>query len=171
MPHTNDTITDGEYTCKLCSTSPDFTTSCYIRYRSIFVLTYLQQFCPLLFASQMSPVNWKRNSFCAHTGICGRQGWLVCVSVKPRRCVCFPWAQPLYISAHYSLGERAPSVIILKPTQPLKLSHASRQILLIYLALHLHSHRFLFDNLIQLIKFFHNTILCLLCRLVNICSS
>lgn len=70
-----------------------------------------------------------------------------CVSVeKPRCSVCVPCVEPLHISAHYSPGERALSVIVLKPTQPLMLSHASSQISLTHslthLAKDLDSHRF-----------------------------
>lgn len=42
--------------------------------------------------------------------------------------VCLPSVQSLHFSAHYPPGERVLNVIMLKPTQPLTLSHASSQI-------------------------------------------
>ena len=92
-------------------------------------------------------------------------GWLVCLGEKKKTCcsVCVPCAQPLHISAHYSPRERALSVIILKPTQPLMLSHASSQNSFSRLS---HSgswfpHISFFHNLIQLIFVIAQSILCL----------
>jgi len=61
-------------------------------------------------------------------GMRGRHG---CLQKKPCCSVRRPCAQSLHFSAHYPPGERALSVIVLKPTQPLTVSHASSQISLI----------------------------------------
>lgn len=89
------------------------------------VNTYLQLLCPLLFASQLSPSNCKKYSFCCHRGTSGRHRCFMCVSGKSVVLCAFLVSASPRFSPLFSRGK---SVIVLKPTQSLTLSHGSSHI-------------------------------------------
>lgn len=98
------------------------------------IKTYLQPLCPQFFASQLSPSNWKKYSFCSHRGTSGTRRWARVCLWKSRVDLCAFLVLSLYTFQPIILQGKELSVIILKPTQPLTLSHASSQISLIRLS-------------------------------------
>lgn len=98
------------------------------------IKTYLQSLCPQLFASQLFPSNWKKYSFCSHRGTRGRHSWARVCLWKSRVDLCAFLVLSLSTFQPIILQGKELSVIILKPTQPLTLLHASSQISLIRLS-------------------------------------